>query len=489
MSYSTMARALISYVECHLEHFSLSEMSQCFGFSEIYLRALFLKNINMPIMQYYRKRRILTSAFEVLHSDKKIVDIAFESGFSSHEAYTRAFQRVLGMSPSQFRLSRPSMGAVPLDMGVFGLNRLTSEQKRSDEAMTANGNGTTILYGLRKIQHGAYESSTMFPICIKTVSEYMGDDISYARIMAATGAAFRLIWNRDNWDLSNIDIYHTLKESNDIYRHGAKALGREFSFLGRDEDTTKESFREYIKSNLAKGRPVIALGIIGPPEPCIIAGYDADDDAVMGWNFFQHDPEYASSVTTMDNGYFRCTAWWENTDTQALMCLGSSAGSPCSHNEILKMAAAVMEPRSEYSYAKGLLAYDAWKDMLLDEKWFRQGSCFDSLFSMLLVQNDAMGCLIDGRKWAAKYFQELAESHKAEAPKLLHAADSFRRVSGIAEEMASLIGNWSDTEKALQNFGSRSVREKLASLMDSAKREDQRAYEQILSLPMLADHN
>lgn len=43
MSYSTTAHALISYVECHLNNFDLKEMSNSFGFSEIYLRELFLR--------------------------------------------------------------------------------------------------------------------------------------------------------------------------------------------------------------------------------------------------------------------------------------------------------------------------------------------------------------------------------------------------------------------------------------------------------------
>lgn len=483
MSYSTMAHALISYMEGHLEHFSLTEMSKCFGFSEIYLRELFLKNVNMPIMQYYRRRRLIVSAFELLHSGKTIMDIALGSGFSSHESYTRAFQKFFGMSPSQFRLRRPPIGRKQLDAGVFGLELLEPKKKRSDEFMMTQCSDSTILYGIREIKLGAYQSNTMFPICIKAVSEYPGDDVSYAHIMAATGAAFRLVWNRSEWDLSNIDIYHTLRESNEIYSYGAKALGREFSFLGREADTAKSDFREYIKSNLSKWNPVIALGIIGPPEPCIIAGYDADQDSVMGWNFFQHDPEFASAVSTMENGYFRCTSWWENTDTQAVMCIGSSSGQPYGNKEIVKMAADIMEPRQESTYAKGVLAYDAWKDMLLDGKWFESNSSFDSLFSMLLVQNDAMKCISDGRKWAAEYFYELAGTYgEPEASACRHIAESFRKASGIADEMSTLIGNWHDTENMLQNFGSHSVREKICKLIDLAKKEDETAYEQIKTL-------
>ena len=476
MSYSIMTHALIGYIECNLNRFSLAEMSERFGFSEIYLRELFLKHVRMPIMKYYRRRRIISSAFELLHSDMKIVDIALENGFSSHESYTRAFRKVFGMSPSQFRRSRPPIGGAQLDTGVFGLERLDEKKKRSDEFMTIQKShqDPLMLYGIRKIEHGAYGSSTMFPICIKAVSEYLGDDVSYAYIMAATGAAFRLVWNREDWDLCNVDIYHTLQDSNEIYRYGAIALGREFSFLERHADTEKEEFTAYIRSNLAKGIPVIALGVIGPPEPCIIAGYDPVQDAVMGWNFFRHDLQFASTSSTLENGYFHCSTWWENTDTQALMCIGPLTDVPYGHKEILRMAAAIMEPRDEGPYVKGIRAYDAWKHMLLDEKWFGNSS-FDSLYTRLLVLNDAMGCISDGRK--------LADGCKEQqAAKCLAIAESFRKVSSLADKMMHLVIDWNDTEKMLRNFCSRSVRDDIGRLIDAAKEEDALAYGQIRTL-------
>lgn len=64
-------------------------------------------------------------------------------------------------------------------------------------------------------------------------------------------------------DLSNVDIFHTMEETNEIYGFGAKALGREFFFLGRDEDTTKEEFIDFIKRHIDEGYPCIALGICG----------------------------------------------------------------------------------------------------------------------------------------------------------------------------------------------------------------------------------
>lgn len=480
MGYSTMAHALIAYVEGHLENLDMKKMTEKFGYSESYLRELFLKNMGMPIMQYYKRRRIIVSASELLHSDKRIIDIALESGFSNHESYTRYFRKIFKMTPCQFRVARPLIGRKQLDMGVFGLEYPVSKEKRSDGLMMNQDEKNTILYDVRKIEQGAYGSKTMFPICVKAVSEYLGDDVSYAYIMAATGAAFRLVWNRETWDLSNIDIYHALRESNDIYQYGAIALGREFSFLGRNEETTKEEFANYMKSVISRGYPVIALGIIGPPEPCIVAGFESEGDVVMGWNFFQDDPEYSSKISKMDNGYFRCSTWWENTDTQAAMCIGAVSGTSYSDKDVIKMAMDIMHSREENTYAKGLRAYEAWQDMLLDEKWFEDNAAFDQLFSKFLVQNDAVTCIGDGRKWAAKYFEELSAKYgRLEEEICLKIAGHFNKVSTIAGQMVSLIGDWSNTEEMVQNFANRRNRERLANMIASAASEDTMAFEEM----------
>lgn len=485
MGYSAIAHALICYVESHLDDFCMEDMSGSFGFSEAWLRELFLAHTGMPVMSYYRRRRLIASGFEILHSDRKIIDIALESGFSSHESFTRAFHKLFGMSPSRFRVDRPLMGRRQLDVGVFGLDLLTDQSKRSEYInMDGQTEQRRMLYGIRKIEQGAYGSNTMFPICIKAVSEYLGEDISYARIMAATGAAFRLTWNQADWDLSNVDMYHTLRESNEIYSYGAKAVGREFFFLGREETTKKEEFVSFIKHHLGKGYPVIALGIIGPPEPCIVAGCEADGSAVMGWNFFQQDPEFAPRVKIMENGYFWTDQWWENTDTQALMCLGQKEGMPRGDEEIVKMAVEVMSGREEHSYAKGIQAYDAWRRMLSEGTWFEEAGSFDRLFSKLLVHNDAVVCVRDGRRWGAEYFRELSETYSDNGSKILcrDIAKCLGKASGIAGEMMSLLGDWSDTEGMLRNLADPGVRRQLCEKIVLAGEEDARALEQMKQL-------
>lgn len=40
-----------------------------------------------------------------------------------------------------------------------------------------------------------------------------------------------------------------------------------------------------------RAEPVIAIGVVGPPEPCIVAGYDKGGEVLIGWSFFQDRPE------------------------------------------------------------------------------------------------------------------------------------------------------------------------------------------------------
>lgn len=480
MSYSTITRAMVSYVEGHVAdcRLDVKQMGQKFGFSEHYIRELFASQVGMSIVRFHKRRRIVLSAAQLLRTDRNILDIALEWGFGSHETYTRAFRKVMGTSPSAFRHDRPILGKASLLPGVYGLELLPEKEKRSNmdnNNKRQDEQDSIVLYDVQQVKHGSYGSADPFPICIKAVSEYLGDDVSYPYVMAATGAAFRLVWNTECWDLSNVDIYHAFTESNQVYGLGAKALGREFSFLGREGSTTKEEFLDYVKEHLAEGYPCIALGIIGPPEACIVAGYDRDGDSLLGWNFFQHDPEYAGGVSTAENGYFISKGWWENTDTQAVMCLGPVNGEGMAPTEILRRAVKALEGRKECSYAKGILAYDAWREMLLQESWFAS-DVYESLFSKLLVQNDAAQCLADGREQGARYLLELAARQTGEdSAKLEQAARHFRNVSAAAGEMSGLIGDWSDVEAMLRNLADRGTRERLAELVGKAKAQDEAA--------------
>ena len=53
--------------------------------------------------KYLLQRRLTESIYQLRNSDEKIISIAFNYQFGSHEVYTRSFQKHFGVSPSKVR--------------------------------------------------------------------------------------------------------------------------------------------------------------------------------------------------------------------------------------------------------------------------------------------------------------------------------------------------------------------------------------------------
>jgi AraC family transcriptional regulator len=55
------------------------------------------------VKEHIRRLRLERAAMRLKHSDSTVTAIAFEAGYESHEAFTRAFKAMSGVTPSQFR--------------------------------------------------------------------------------------------------------------------------------------------------------------------------------------------------------------------------------------------------------------------------------------------------------------------------------------------------------------------------------------------------
>ena len=54
-----------------------------------------------------RRVRLERAACQLLQTDRSVTEIAFESGFASLEGFSRAFRKMAGVSPNQFRHAKP----------------------------------------------------------------------------------------------------------------------------------------------------------------------------------------------------------------------------------------------------------------------------------------------------------------------------------------------------------------------------------------------
>lgn len=82
---------------------TLSRLSGWLGYSEFYVSRKFREISGMSLREYLRGRRLAFALKDVRDTDLGLLSIALSHGFSSHEAFTRAFRSAYGITPSAYR--------------------------------------------------------------------------------------------------------------------------------------------------------------------------------------------------------------------------------------------------------------------------------------------------------------------------------------------------------------------------------------------------
>ena len=106
---SNQRASMERYLEEHYSDsmLSISSMAEKFGFSESYFSVLFKDTLGEPYSTYLENLR-LNKAGELLRTtEHSIEDISQMVGYNNSTTFRRAFKRVKGLSPQQFRSQTP----------------------------------------------------------------------------------------------------------------------------------------------------------------------------------------------------------------------------------------------------------------------------------------------------------------------------------------------------------------------------------------------
>ena len=85
------------------EEITLRELAAYLGYSEYHVSHKFSEIAGMPFRDYLRYRLLAFALKEVRDTQRSMLDIALDYGFSSNEAFTRAFREAYGVSPADYR--------------------------------------------------------------------------------------------------------------------------------------------------------------------------------------------------------------------------------------------------------------------------------------------------------------------------------------------------------------------------------------------------
>ena len=106
--------AAIDYIEENLEkEISYEEAAHIACCSPYYFQRIFTYVSGVSLSEYIRRRKMTQAAFELQRTDKKVIDIALQYGYSSPTSFNRAFQNVHGITPTAAKARGSILQAYP----------------------------------------------------------------------------------------------------------------------------------------------------------------------------------------------------------------------------------------------------------------------------------------------------------------------------------------------------------------------------------------
>lgn len=195
-------KTALDYIELHIcDNITQGEIAQAACISVSALQKVFRCTFGYSIKEYIVKRKMTMAAEDVLNGTEGLMEIALRYGYSTLESFSRAFRKVNGVLPSDYRKQGKQTAAFTrLVLNDFGISREAAalvEAIRADteqyvicfdvvglhqiSALSRQAGDLAILQTLQRIH--SYTDTTMQVFCI-------GDDefallTSFARIEQA----------------------------------------------------------------------------------------------------------------------------------------------------------------------------------------------------------------------------------------------------------------------------------------------------------------
>ncbi|WP_223594682.1 AraC family transcriptional regulator [Neobacillus bataviensis] len=104
----------LQYIEENLtQDIDFKEVAKLAFCSEYHFKRMFSFLAGISLSEYIRRRRLTLAALELNNSNLRIIDVAIKYGYSSPDSFTRAFQSLHGVTPSEAKNTGQLLKAYP----------------------------------------------------------------------------------------------------------------------------------------------------------------------------------------------------------------------------------------------------------------------------------------------------------------------------------------------------------------------------------------
>ncbi|WP_405607975.1 GyrI-like domain-containing protein [Streptomyces sp. NBC_00076] len=104
----------MEHIERHLDQrIKVADLARIAVTSEYHFRRLFSALAGIPLSEYIRRRRLTVAGAEVLAGERTLLEVAVRYGYTSGEAFARAFRAMHGVGPGEARRGGASLQSQP----------------------------------------------------------------------------------------------------------------------------------------------------------------------------------------------------------------------------------------------------------------------------------------------------------------------------------------------------------------------------------------
>ena len=132
-------RQMQDYILANLrDKISVNDLARAAGYSAWHAQRMFKELTGQPPFEYIRRLRLSRAALELRDKPSRVLDVALDFMFDSHEGFTRSFSKEFGVTPAKYRRQpRPVKLFLPFPLP------LRQKSEKGEERMS-DGTSTTI---------------------------------------------------------------------------------------------------------------------------------------------------------------------------------------------------------------------------------------------------------------------------------------------------------------------------------------------------------
>ena len=177
----TLTNKILWVIERNLHQtLTLADLAETCGVSRYHLAHAFGEATGQPVMHYLRGRRLTIAAEALASGAPDILCLALDSGYNSHEAFSRAFRAQFGITPEMVRRTATTEDLTmvePMNYADNNTTELAPPRFVQSEAFLAVG----------LAQHHPFKQPHNIPIQWQTFMSTLYPDVPHKRDDAPVG--------------------------------------------------------------------------------------------------------------------------------------------------------------------------------------------------------------------------------------------------------------------------------------------------------------